>query len=134
MEQTTQLQSEFNIMKETSTLIALFVVIIIMLSIVFYNEKLTTSIWTVAAIFWIFIIPGYCMTLIWKNSLLERIIIGIPASAALIGTTSYYLGLIGINLKLQSWLLPATIICATALIYNLRKNKKNSFPATDNEK
>ena len=135
MEPTTQSQSESNsIIKEISILIALFIITMIILNIVFYNEKLTTSIWTVAAIFWILIIPGYCLTLLWKNSLLERVIIGIPASAAVIGTTSYYLGLTGINLKLQSWLLPAIIICATVLIYRLRTHKNNSFLTSNNEK
>lgn len=110
MEQTTKSHSE-----EFTRLAITFALLAILLKIAFYNETIITTIKTTATIFWLLIIPGYCATLIWKeeNSLLERIIISIPVSAAILGITSYYLGLAGVNLKIQTYILPAAIIIGT---------------------
>lgn len=98
----------------------------ILLKITFYNESITNILKISAAIFWLFILPGYCITIMWRkeNRFLERLAISIPISTALLGITSYYLGLAGLNLKTQAWLLPAVIIAAV-IINNMYLNHQN---------
>ena len=103
----------------------LFIMIVLLLKIVFYEESIFSLFKVSASILWLLVIPGYCITSIWKEmALLERIIISVPASIAVIGITSYYLGLFGLNLKIQAFLLPAVILSATLIIHNLFKEQK----------
>jgi len=45
----------------------------------------------------------------WKLSLGERVLIGSVVSASILGITSYYLGLIGLNVNTH-WFLPIILI------------------------
>ena len=126
MEQTTQSHSkpkEITIFAITAILIAM------LLKIIFYSESTITILKITAAFFWLFVLPGYFMTLIWRyeNNFFERIIISVPMSVAILGITSYYLGKAGVNLGLQSWILPPTIIILTGII-RLLKDKKDTTP------
>ena len=124
MEQTTQSPGNN---KEITKLITLFILTIILLKITFHQEKILTLFQTTLALFWILILPGYCTTLPWKKqtTLTQRLIISIPTSTALLGITSYYTALAGINLKTQTILLPAIIIVLTILYYKLIANRIN---------
>lgn len=99
---------------------------VILLTIVFYTESLNNILKISTAIFWLFILPGYCITIMWRkeNRFLERFTISIPISTAVLGITSYYLGLAGLNLKTQAWLLPAVIIAAV-IVNNMYLNHQN---------
>ena len=50
--------------------------------------------------------------LYWKENLefAERFVIGVLASAAMIGIFSYYIGLVGLNMKYHAFILPPLII------------------------
>jgi uncharacterized membrane protein len=63
--------------------------------------------------------------LYWKKNLefIERFIIGIGISAAIIGIFSYYIGLIGLNLKYQSILLPLLLI-TLGILFSVKNNNK----------
>jgi len=52
--------------------------------------------------------------LYWEDKIefMERFIIGISLAAGIIGVLSYYIGLIGLNIKYHAVLLPLAIIIA----------------------
>src|SRR3989344_5435201 len=111
LEQTTQSHPN----KEVKAILASFVILAILLKIVFYKETTIIVLKTVATISWLFVLPGYFISKIWQQDLnfTERLIICIPISAAIIGISSYYLGLLGLNLRIQSFILPPAIIFIT---------------------
>ncbi|MBW2996329.1 hypothetical protein KY332_03445 [Candidatus Woesearchaeota archaeon] len=64
--------------------------------------------------------PGFFITYSLKLKFLERIIIGGPISAAIVGILAYYLGLMGVDL-LYSFILLPLIIVGIVVIMNLKK-------------
>lgn len=101
-------------------LIALaFVVVIVVLKIAYYKEGFFEIIKIAAALFWLFVLPGYGLLLYWKDKLgfLERIAIGTVVAMAISGIAGYYLGLIGLKLQNQTALLPALLIAASLALY-----------------
>ena len=74
---------------------------------------------TAAALYWLFVIPGYAMMLHWRNrlGLAERMAMGTVAAIALTGIASYYIGLAGLKLQNQTLILPLAIIAASFLAY-----------------
>ena len=110
------------IKKELIYLLIVFIVAIIIFKVVFYNEGLFNVLKTVASLFWLFLLPGYSLMFYWEEKLdfLERFIIGIVLGIALVGIFSYHLGLIGLNIKLHTIVLPLIIIIS-GIIINFRK-------------
>ncbi len=108
--------------KEFQYIGILFLLSIIAFKIAFFKENLIVLIRTVLSLFWLFVFPGYLIMLYWKEKLefLERFIIGIFISASVIGISSYYLGLIGLNIKYHMSVLPTVLIFIGAAI-SLRK-------------
>ena len=78
---------------------------------------------TVFAFFWMFILPGFYLMYYWheKLSFLERFIVGIAVSASVIGISSYYLGLAGLNIKYHGILLPILFLIIDFIL--IWKNK-----------
>jgi len=101
------------------------ILFILIFKIIFFKEDLIVIFRTVASIFWMFIVPGYFILFYWHEKLgfTERLIIGIALSAAVIGIFSYYLGLIGLNIKYHTIILPLTMILIGVFI-NLPKIKE----------
>jgi len=96
--------------QELKKLGILFVLIFIIFVVLFRKENFLVTLRTVLAIFYIFIIPGYFITLNMKLDFAERIVIGCAISAAIIGIVSYFLGLMGINLLYMFIFYPLIII------------------------
>ncbi|MBI3035448.1 hypothetical protein HYY71_03925 [Candidatus Woesearchaeota archaeon] len=94
----------------------------IIFKIVFFKERLIVVFRIVLSLFWLFALPGYFIMLYWKEKLefIERFIIGTALSAGIIGVFSYYLGLLGLNIKYHAFLLPLILIL-TGLIAAARK-------------
>ncbi len=112
-------------------LAAAFAAVIIMLRIAYYKESTFEVVRTAAALFWLFVLPGYAMTLYWlgKIGFVERIILGAVAAMALNGILSYYLGLIGLKLQNQALILPAAvIIISVAFAAKFSAQKKQQQP------
>jgi len=109
--------------KEVPYLGGLFIIIAIIFQIIFSKESFGVTIRTVASLFWIFILPGFFILYYWieKLKFVERLIIGIPISAAITGILSYYVGLMGINIKFHSLIFPPMLIFIG--IYFLYKKK-----------
>jgi uncharacterized membrane protein len=110
--------------KELKYIGILFLLVLIIFKIAFFKENLVVLFRSVISLFWLFVLPGYFIMLYWKEKLkfLERFIIGIALSAAIIGMSSYYLGLIGLNIKYHAIILPPILILIGATI-NLRNRK-----------
>lgn len=110
--------------KELGYVGILFILFILIFKITFFKESLVVVFRMVISLFWMFILPGYALMFYWKNKLgfTERFIMGIALSTAIIGILSYYLGLIGINIKYHTIILPLIIILA-GLFISLRKTK-----------
>ena len=88
------------------------IAVAIILKIAYYRESLFVVVRTAVALFWLFVLPGYAITLYWieKLSFMERIAAGTVAAMALNGIASYYLGIIGLKLHNQTLILPAAVI------------------------
>ena len=112
------------IKKELKYMGILFLLVLIIFKIAFYKENLIVLFRNVLSLFWLFALPGYFIMLYWKEKIgfLERFIVGIALSAAIIGIFSYYLGLIGLNIKYHTILLPLVLILIGIIIINLRKS------------
>ncbi len=115
----------FNLVKKELQYIGLiFLLLLIIFKIAFYKENILVLFRMVLSLFWLFALPGYFIMLYWEEKLgfLERFIIGIALSAAIIGIFSYYTGLMGLNIKYHSVVLPLILILVGVVI-NLRKWK-----------
>lgn len=111
----------FETVKKELMLIGLsFLLLLVIFKLVFFKENLLVLFRNVLSLFWLFVLPGYFVMLYWKEKLnfLERFVIGIALAAGIIGIFSYYLGLIGLNVKYHTVLLPLTIIIAGLIIAN----------------
>lgn len=105
----------FDLIKKESKYIGLlFVIGLAIFKIIYFKENLVVLIRMVASLFWLFVIPGYFAMIYWKEKLefTERLVIGVFVSAAVIGIFSYYIGLLGLNIKYHGILLPVLIILA----------------------
>ena len=100
------------ILKELKIIGILFLTALAIFKIAFFNESIFVVLRTVFSIFWPFLIPGYFIMFHWheKLDLTERIIAGTMLSAAILGIFSYYLGLIGLNIKYSAIILPIVLI------------------------
>ena len=118
----------FNSIKEESRYIGiLFLAALIIFKIVYFKENFAVLLKITASLFWIFVIPGYFAMLYWKEKLefAERFVIGVLLSAAVIGIFSYYIGLIGLNIKYHTFVLPI-LIMAVGLVAAIMKKVSSS--------
>ncbi len=108
--------------KEASYIGILFIIAVVMFKIAFYKESFFMLLKIVLSLFWLFLIPGYFIMLFWKERLgfVERAVIGTSFAAAIIGISSYYISLMGLNLKYHSIALPLLVIFI-AIIVNFKK-------------
>ena len=104
----------------------LFLLAVAIFKIIYFKENLIVLLRYVISLFWLFVLPGYFIMLYWREKLdfIERIIIGTASSAAIIGIFSYYIGLMGLNIKYHGILIPITIIVVMIIIIKI--GKKNS--------
>ena len=84
----------------------------------FFRENLLIVIRNSLALFWVFALPGYFVMLYWRKNLefAERLLIGAGVAAGITGILAYYIGLIGLNIKYLTLVLPLTLILVGAWI------------------
>jgi len=111
--------------KELQYVGILFILALIAFKTAFFKENLIVIFRNVLSLFWLFVLPGYFLMLYWQEKLefTERFIIGIVLSASIIGISSYYLGLLGLNIRYHVFLIPLILILLGAII-NIRKAKE----------
>lgn len=111
--------------KELIYLLIALVGAIVLFKLIFYNEILVNTIKLVASLFWLFVLPGHFIMLYWEKSLdfTERMIIGTALGVGLEGIFSYYLGILGINIRFLAVILPLVLILTGLYLFS---NKSDS--------
>ncbi|MFH1324012.1 MAG: hypothetical protein ABIH64_02080 [Nanoarchaeota archaeon] len=111
------------VIKESKYILILAVISIIALKILFFKESFAVILRLTLSFFWVFIIPGISVMFYWEDKLsfTERLIIGVGLSSAMIGISSYYIGLIGLNIRYHVFILPSVIIIAGIFISSRKK-------------
>lgn len=105
----------------------LLVLLIILLKIIFNNESFYVILKLSLSLFWLFIFPGFMMMYLFidKLNLIERIIAGFVLGMAFFGVVGYNLGVLGLPIKYQNWILP--IVGISIGIFALIKKKEINF-------
>jgi len=94
-----------------------FAAMFVILKIAFFNEPFLSLLASLAALYWILILPAFGITyLIEEIDFIERLVISIPLSAALVGIFSYYAGLAGISAKGWTFFIPLLFMAISAAI------------------
>lgn len=108
--------------KELVNVGVFFILALILFKIVFFKENLAVLFRFVLSLFWMFVLPGYFIMLYWKDKLdfIERLVIGVALSVAITGALSYYIGLMGMDIKYHFALIPPLSIIA-GLYFSSRK-------------
>ena len=98
--------------KELQYIGILFLLALIIFKFIYFKENLIVLFRIVLSLFWLFLLPGYSLMLYWREKIdfTERVVVGIALSAAIIGIFSYYIGLLGLNIKYHGILLPLVMI------------------------
>ena len=101
--------------QELAWLAASFAAFIAIIYITYHKENTATVARTAAAIYWLFVIPGWAVMNHWRENLgfVERLAVGTAGAMAITGVASYYLGLVGLKLQNQALILPAAVIIAS---------------------
>lgn len=113
-----------SIKDELKMLGLLLVISIVGFQIVFYKEGFLSTLRFVLSLFWIFVLPGFTLMYYWSDKIdfAQRLIAGVAVSAGVIGIASYYIGLLGLDIRYHSVLLPL-IMLSVGLFINLRQRK-----------
>ena len=113
--------------KEAVNLLLLFLVFMIIFRIIYLKEGIITITRTVLSIFWLFILPGFCLMYYWHENLdfVERLVIGVGVSAAITGILSYYFGLMGLNVRYHGFIFPLVMLGFALFLIIKAKNKSS---------
>lgn len=113
--------------KEMIYLLILLVLEITILKIIFHKESFLIVVKLALSLFWLFILPGFMIMYFFVEQLnfIERIVAGITLGMAFLGVVGYNLGVLGLLIKYQVWILP--VIAIGLGIFALIKNQKISF-------
>src|SRR3989338_4319358 len=110
--------------REIIYILLLPVLIIALLKIIFYSESLWIITKLSLSLFWLFILPGSMIMYLFAENLnfIERLIAGIALGMAFFGALGYNLGVLGLPIKYQLWILPVIGICIG--LFALVKSKR----------
>ena len=113
------------IKKELKYIVLIFLASILIFYIAFFKENVIVLTRFVLSLYWLFVLPGYFAMLYWNEKLdfFERFVIGIAVSAGVIGILSYYIGLMGLNIKYHTVFLPLLIILFGFIFAMLKKKQ-----------
>lgn len=115
------------ISSELKNIAIAFFVFAMLLKIVFYNENTLTVLWWDFSLFYIIFLPGFFIVLccMSKINFIERCLLAIPAGTAAVGVISYYLGVVGLNVKYHFVAVPLAVVVISIIIYIfINKNKE----------
>lgn len=114
---------EIEKMTDVHKLLISYVIGVVIFQIVFFMENFLVVIRTVSVLFWIFVIPGFAITYLWKLNFIERFALSVAISSALMGITSYYLGLAGLHVTISSIVLPVVYLVIGIIVVYVKKSK-----------
>lgn len=107
---------EMDKMTDVHKLVISYVIALVVFQIVFFMENILTTIRTVSVLFWLFVLPGIGITYLWKLNFVERFALSVAISSALMGISSYYLGLVGVHVNMSSIFLPVVFMVIGFLV------------------
>jgi len=86
----------------------LFVAALAAFQIAFFKESPLVVLRIVAAMFFLFVLPGWCVLYIWREKIgfLERAVAGAILFAGITAILAYFSGFIGIHVKYAVWIVP----------------------------
>lgn len=88
-----------------------FAISLLVFRIVFFNESSILVVRSAFAAYWVLVLPGIGATYLFRGlAFIERLAVSVPISAALIGISSYYLGLLGVHVKYSVISMPVIFI------------------------
>ena len=99
----------------------------------FYKESFLIVLRTELALVWMFLLPGYAIFRKKDWALLEKIVMGALVAGAVYGIASYYLGLLGLNVKWHIGLIPLVVMLCSLLIQKQSKPQENKKSDADSE-
>ena len=99
-------------MKELKALGLIFAGSLVLMQVLFYKEGFFVNLRVTVGLFWLFVLPGIAVMHYWheKMGFLSRLLIGIAVSVSVLGIGSYYLGLLGVNIKYHSFIFPPVMM------------------------
>ncbi|MBW2974426.1 hypothetical protein KY366_01795 [Candidatus Woesearchaeota archaeon] len=105
----------------------LFLIFLVIFKFLFLKSSFILVFRTVFSIFWLYLIPGFCLMyyFVEKMDIVERMIIGTIFGFAVSSLFGYNLGLMGIKVGVQVLLIPVSALVVSAFII-YRKSKGGS--------
>ena len=102
----------------------------VIIRIIFIDESWVVVLKICMMIYGMFILPGIGITYLLKDlNFFERLALSVAISAALLGTSAYYLGILGVHVKYSAVALPVFfIIVSLAIMYKELKKIDNNAP------
>ncbi|MBU4246008.1 hypothetical protein L6303_03680 [archaeon] len=101
----------------------------LIIRIIFFDEGWAVVLKICMMIYGMFILPGIGITYLLKDiNFFERLALSVAISAALLGTSAYYLGILGVHVKYSAIALPVffSIISLTIMLKELKKIDNNT--------
>lgn len=91
---------------------ALYILLSILFQIAFYRESVVVVQRFLGGLYWLFVLPGATLLLAWGKrwGFVERAVAGSVLALAIVGTVSYYLGLLGLHVKYHGFLLTPVLV------------------------
>jgi uncharacterized membrane protein len=110
--------AELNQIKEELKWLAIgYLVFSIAIYVAFRNSSIAEILRTTAGIYWMFVLPGYALSLCSKQGFVERLIIGLSVQSAVFGLASYYAGLFGWHVATHAIVLPLISIIIGIILW-----------------
>ncbi len=109
------MKERFDSLKEELQWVALAAALIFaLMQVAFYKGSILENLRSALSLLWLFVLPGYAITLRWKEhiSLFERLAAGSLLAAGMMGIASYYSGLMGLHVQFHAMVLPPMIMIA----------------------
>ncbi|MEM4240126.1 MAG: hypothetical protein QXM31_02205 [Candidatus Woesearchaeota archaeon] len=110
--------AELNELKQELKWLAIgYIILSIAVYVAFRNSSISEILRTTAGIYWMFVLPGYALSLCSKQGFVERLIIGVSVQAGVFGLGSYYAGLLGWHVATHAIALPIISIIAGIILW-----------------
>ncbi len=94
-----------------------YIALSIIIFIAFQKSSIIEILRTTASLYWMFVLPGYTLSLCSKQGFVDRLIIGVSVQAAVFGLASYYAGLAGWHIATHGIVLPLISIIVGLILW-----------------
>jgi ABC-type uncharacterized transport system permease subunit len=119
------LHNKTQITQELKWLALGYVALSIAFFVAFQKTETGALLRATASIYWMFVLPGYALSLCSRQGFVERFIIGVSVQAAVFGLASYYAGLLGWHVATHGLVLPFLSIIIGIILWWKREKTDN---------